>query len=98
MTFTGLSTNTVNIQVNKGSQYHGFDRFIIKNDNHEIICTLPFTEHLNDCSDTAAVQGEHLYRIDAVGQSTTSVTVNVKASPLTKNGKFYALIYDICLK
>ncbi len=65
ITFTSLSTRSINIQVDRGSQLGEYTHFFIQRDNWDIACRIPVHGILTDCTDSQARQGNNHYRIGA---------------------------------
>ncbi len=65
VTFTALSTRSVNIQIDKGSQIGPYTHFFIQRGNGHTICTIPTHGILTECTDGHAKQGKNHYRIGA---------------------------------
>ncbi len=97
VTFTGVFTNMVNIQVDNGTDVGQYSAFVVKNANHEEICKLFFSFPLNDCSDKEAVRGDNQYEVSAEGKSVESITKRFTARPLDKNCTVPCDTYEHCV-
>ncbi len=65
ITFTAMSTRSIHIQINKGSQVGQFNVFQVRRDNMATVCDIPIHRILTECTDSHARQGDNLYRIAA---------------------------------
>ncbi len=65
ITFTALSTRSINIQIDRGSDLGLYQRFTIRRDNWNTVCNIPIYATLTDCTDGHAQQGNNHYRIGA---------------------------------
>ncbi len=65
ITFTALSTKSINIQIDRGSDLGLFQLFTIRRDNWDTACNIPIYATLTDCTDRHARKGNNHYRIGA---------------------------------
>ncbi len=65
VTFTALSTRSINIQIDKGSQLGRYQHFFVQRPSGPDICRIAVNRILNDCTDGHATQGNNHYRIGA---------------------------------
>ncbi len=65
ITFTAVSTRSINIQIDNGSDLGLFQWFTIRRENWNDACNIPIYGTLTDCTDGHAQHGRNLYRIGA---------------------------------
>ncbi len=65
ITFTGLSTKAINIQVEKWGHTGQYERFTVTRDNRHVVCSIAVHGALDDCTDWHAKRGRNLYNIGA---------------------------------
>ncbi len=95
ITFTAMSTRSINIQVDKGPDIWIYHTFTIRRDNWQTACNIPVNAILNDCTDNYARQGRNHYRIGADFQHGGMVPRNFYANTLQHNRTHFLVAFLI---
>ncbi len=89
ITFTALSTRSINIQIEKGSQAGPYQNFLIQRENWDYICKIPVHGVLTDCTDSHARQGNNNYHIGANYPSVSWSPEDHYGETLQQDRKYY---------
>ncbi len=88
VTFTGLSTSSINIQVDNGTKMADYMKFeITRALGAEDVCEILLSDPLNDCTDTAAKPGDNEYFVHAERTGEVFALDKLKAATLAINRK-----------
>ncbi len=85
ITFTALSTRSINIQIDRGSDPGQYHLFTIRRDNWDTACNIPVHGILTDCTDGHARHGNNHYRIGASFPGGSWVPDNYYANTLQQD-------------